>query len=165
MRLFSVWLKRASVLTLMSIAAMTLAAMPVAACELPGEVKAMQQQIIGMINAERKARGLPALRASGTLHKSATMHACDMAGARTMAHQVPGGPTFVQRLKKSGYRVRAANENIAMTSSDSVTQVMTMWINSPKHLHNVLDPKVREVGVGIARSGQQLYWATNAGAD
>ena len=81
-----------------------------------------------------------------------------------MVHQLPGGPSFTQRLRRSGYRFRAANENIAMTSSQSVAQVTSMWAHSAKHLHNVLDPKVREVGVGIALDGAQVYWVTNSGA-
>lgn len=160
MRNVMTWFRRA-VLTGF---AMAIWAGPVAACQAPGGAADMRAQVISWINAERKARGLSALQASGTLQKSATMHACDMAEARSMAHQVPGGPSFTQRLRKSGYRFRAANENIAMTSSQSVAQVTSMWANSPKHLKNVLDPKVHEVGVGIAQSGDQVFWATNSGS-
>lgn len=137
---------------------------PAAACRAPDAAADMRAQVVAWINAERQARGLAALRESGALHESATRHACDMAGARSMVHRLPGGPSFTQRLRKSGYRYRAANENIAMTSSQSVAQVTSMWRDSPKHLTNVLDPKVREIGVGIAQNGEQVYWVTNSGA-
>ena len=141
-----------------------LLALPVAACQAPAGAGQMRDQVIAWINAERQAHGLKTLRPSGVLQNAATSHACDMAEARTMAHRVPGGPSFVQRLRGSGYRFRAANENIAMTSSNSVQQVASLWRNSPHHFDNVLDPKVREVGVGIAQIGDKVYWVTNAGS-
>lgn len=160
----TVWLRSAVFMTLVSWGSIAVAAGAAAACQAPGGAAEMREQVVAWVNAERQSRGLSALRASGALQNAATMHACAMADARSMVHQVPGGPSFTQRLRKSGYRYRAANENIAMTSSQSVAQVTSMWANSPKHLTNVLDPKVREVGVGIAQIGKQVYWVTNSGA-
>lgn len=145
-------------------AGVMLLAAPVLACTAPGNAAALRGEVIAWINVERRAQGLAPLRDSDTLQQAATAHACDMAERGYFAHQRPGGPTLTQRLRKSGYRFRAANENIAMTSSGSVAQVTSLWRNSPKHLQNVLDPKVREVGVGVAQSGDQIYWVTNAGS-
>lgn len=147
----------------LALAAVMLAG-PAAACQVPDGAAAMRGQVISWINAERQASGLQPLRASAALQKAATSHACDMAERGFFAHKGPGGPEFTQRLRKSGYRYRAANENIAMTSSSSVVQVTSMWRDSPKHLDNVLDPKVREVGVGLAQIGDQVFWVTNSGA-
>ena len=143
--------------------AAVLLAGPAMACQSPGGADAMRGQVVDWINAERQTRGLRPLQASVTLQKSATSHACDMAERGFFAHTGPGGPSFVQRLRKTGYRYRAANENIAMTSSSSVAQVTLMWRDSPSHLKNVLDPKVREVGVGLAQVGDQVFWVTNSG--
>lgn len=136
---------------------------PVQACEVPGGAAGMRDGVIAWMNAERGARGLGPLRASGSLQASATAHACDMAARNYFAHQGPGGPSLTQRLRKAGYRFRAANENIAKTGGPSVERVASIWRNSPGHMGNVLDPKVKEVGVGLAVANGSVYWVTNAG--
>ncbi len=148
---------------ILAVAVVALSSGAQAACKAPGGAADMRQQVISWINSERAANGLSALRMSSTLQKSATSHACDMAARDYFAHEGPGGPSFLQRLQKAGYRIRAANENIAKTSSTSVEQVASLWRNSPGHLANVLDPKVREVGVGLAEAGGKVYWVTNSG--
>lgn len=135
----------------------------VAACEVPGEAAGIRQEVIAWINSERKARGLSPLSPSTTLQKSATAHACDMGTRGFFSHEGPGGPDLAQRLRKVGYRFRAANENIAKTSSSSAARAIALWDGSPKHMDNVLSPKVREVGVGIVEVGGKFYWVTNSG--
>ena len=134
-----------------------------AACEAPDGATGLGLQVVSWINDARRAKGLSALRVSAILQSSAMGHACDMAESSHFGHTVPGGPTFKQRLKRAGFKIRAANENIALTRSTSVRQVTELWRNSDGHWANVLDPKVREVGVGIAQAGGRVYWVTNAG--
>lgn len=134
-----------------------------AACEAPVGVDVLRQQVIAWINSERQAQGLSTLRESATLERSATGHACDMATRGFFGHEGPGGPDLKQRMRKVGYRYRAANENIAKTSSSSVDQVASLWRNSAGHMANVLSPTVREVGVGIVAQGGKIYWVTNSG--
>ena len=136
---------------------------PVMACQAPAGADGIRDGVISWMNAERNARGLGELRASGTLQNSATNHACDMAGRDFFSHEGPGGPSLTQRLRKVGYRFRAANENIAKTSTDSVERVAEIWRKSPGHMANVLDPKVREVGIGLALGDGKIYWVTNSG--
>ena len=135
------------------------------ACDAPGGAAGLRQGVIGWINDSRRAKGLPALKASAALQASATAHACDMAGRGYFSHEGPGGPSFSRRLKKAGYRFRAANENIAKTQAASVGSVIGIWQDSSLHWANVLDPKVRDVGLGIAEAGGRVYWVMNAGAD
>lgn len=140
-----------------------LAGGPVLACETPGGASGMRNGVIAWMNSEREARGLAPLRASSALQNSAMAHACDMAERNYFGHQGAGGPSLTQRLRGAGYRFRAANENIAKTGGDSVERAVSIWRNSPGHMANVLDPKVREVGVGLAVGNGSVYWVTNAG--
>lgn len=146
-----------------TVAGFGLAAGAAVACEAPGGAAGLRDGVIAWMNAERKARGLGPLRESGSLQTSATSHACDMAARDYFGHEGPGGPSLTQRLRKAGYRFRAANENIAKTSTTSVDRVAGIWRNSPGHMANVLDPKVREVGIGLAEANGSIYWVTNAG--
>lgn len=146
------------------VAGLGLAAVPALACQVPGGATGMRDGVIAWMNAERAARGLGPLRGSETLQNSATGHACDMAAREFFAHEGPGGPNLAQRLRGAGYRFRAGNENIAKTSTDSVDRVAAIWRASPGHMGNVLDPKVREVGVGLAVANGSFYWVTNAGS-
>jgi uncharacterized protein YkwD len=50
-----------------------------AGCTVPGNADAMQRELLSHLNAERKARGLPALALSAKLDKAAQGHACDNA--------------------------------------------------------------------------------------
>jgi len=133
------------------------------ACEAPAGVSELRQQVINWMNSERRASGFPDLRASSALQSSATAHACDMATRGYFSHEGAGGPSLTQRLRRAGYRFRAANENIAKTSTTSVPRVSEIWRNSPGHMENVNAANVREVGVGIVEAGGKVYWVTNAG--
>lgn len=135
------------------------------ACEAPGGAAGLRDGVIGWVNEARRSRGLPALRKSAALQASATAHACDMATRGYFAHQGPGGPSLSRRLKKAGYRFRAANENIARTQAASVSAPTVFWRDSALHWANVLDPSVRDVGIGIAQAGGRVYWVMNAGKD
>ena len=155
------WYKRCAVAAVLAMGtALTAVA---AACVGPVGASGLRQEVTAWINEARRANGLAALRVSSELQSSATAHACAMADSGHFGHNVPGEPTFTQRLKRAGFRFRAANENIAYTGSTSVAQVTTLWRESGGHWANVLDPKVREVGVGIAQAGGRIYWVTNSG--
>jgi len=134
------------------------------ACVAPDGAAQMRQAVVGWVNDSRRAKGLPALKVSAQLQSAATAHACDMAERGYFSHEGPGGPSFVRRLKKAGYDFRTANENIAETGSASVANVTGIWQGSSGHWANVIDPGVREIGVGVAEGGGRIYWVTDAGA-
>jgi uncharacterized protein YkwD len=54
---------------------------------------------------------------------------------------------------------RTAGENIAY-GNVSADQMMTMWMNSPGHRANILNPSFTRIGVGAVRTSSGRWWAT-----
>jgi uncharacterized protein YkwD len=136
------------------------------ACTVPGNAKAMQGELLSHLNAERKARGLPALVLSAKLDKAAQGHACDNAKRKSISHTSSDGGTLKTRLRKAGYAFRTAAENTGR-GFGSGARAIEWWMNSPKHKDNILLRKAREVGVGIAVSpapDNKLHWIIVVGA-
>lgn len=137
---------------------------PALACTKPGGAAAMDKALIDWINAERGKKGLAKLKANGKLDSAAQGHACDMAAAGKMAHTVPGGPSFQSRVKGSGYRMRTAVENIAKSSRGTAEAAAELWRNSSAHWSNILEPQLRDVGIGLATDGKSVYYVFVGGA-
>jgi uncharacterized protein YkwD len=136
------------------------------ACTVPPNAAAMQQELLGHLNAERKARGLAPLALSGKLDKAAQGHACDNARRMSISHTSSDGGTLKTRLRRAGYAFRTAAENTGRGFA-SGARAVEWWMNSPKHKDNILLRKAREVGVGIAVSpapDSKLHWIIVVGA-
>lgn len=134
--------------------------LPAQACHVPENADAMQQELLTHLNAQRKAHGLSALRLSAKLDNAAQGHACDNANRRSISHDSSDGGTLKTRLRRAGYNFRTAAENTGRGFA-SGARAVEWWMNSPKHRSNILLRKVREVGIGIARSAppdNKLHW-------
>jgi uncharacterized protein YkwD len=105
-----------------------------------------------LLNEQRRAHGLRALRESGRLDLASTRYAQDMARSNVFEHG-----DFVGRIKASNYLSGASSwyvgENIAWGTGRYATPagIVKMWMNSPPHRANILSSKFRDIGVGIAR--------------
>ncbi len=111
------------------------------------------------VNALRKSRGLPALSLDPVAVRAAADQAKRMASANKMSHLIGFGDDFGKRMKAHDVKLPAA-ENIAAGQANTADAV-TAWINSPKHLANMLG-NYRGLGVAVARdpsSGNRPYWA------
>jgi uncharacterized protein YkwD len=136
------------------------------ACNVPGNAGSMQKELLSHLNAERKARGLPALVLSAKLDKAAQGHACDNAGRKSISHTSSDGGTLKTRLRRAGYAFRTAAENTGRGFA-SGARAVEWWMDSPRHKDNILLRKAREVGVGIAVSpapDNKLHWIIVVGA-
>jgi uncharacterized protein YkwD len=76
-----------------------------------------------------------------------------MVRRRYFAHQRAGGPSLSRRLKRAGWRGRAAGEAIAYGCGTSATPLATlrMWLNSPPHRAILLGGGWSAAGVGMSR--------------
>jgi uncharacterized protein YkwD len=140
--------------------------LPAHACIVPSNADALQAEVLANLNAERKAEGLSALKLSAKLDKAAQGHACDNAARRSISHDSSDGGTLKTRLRKAGYRYRAAAENTGRGFGTG-TRAVEWWMNSPHHRENILFPRVKDVGIGIALSpapDNKLHWVINFGA-
>jgi len=121
-------------------------------------IKAIESQVITIVNRERASAGLPGLRLNWQLSRVARYKAEDMRDKNYFSHTAPVYGSPFEMMKNFGISFSAAGENIAM-GQQSATQVMTSWMNSSGHRQNILNARYTEIGVGIAKSGNgSIYW-------
>jgi len=110
-----------------------------------------------MVNTLRASKGLTALSLDTSARKAAGIQAIRMAKAQEMKHLIGFGDDFGARMKKSDVALPAA-ENIA-AGQRSVEAAVQAWIDSPKHLENMLG-NYRGLGVAMAPAKDgRPYWA------
>lgn len=111
-----------------------------------------------LVNELRKKHGLSALSPSSATGRAAAEQAVRMAKANQMSHLIGFGDNFGTRMKRNDVPLPAA-ENIA-TGQATVAEAVQAWIDSKKHLENMLG-NYSHVGVAMARSSTAMrpYWA------
>lgn len=138
----------------------------------PGSVTA--QQILDLTNAARARGGscgtetfAPAapLTYNAKLEAAAQGHASDMAARNYFDHVNTAGVTYSGRVSAAGYNWRIVAENIAAGQA-TAEEVVASWLQSPGHCSNILNPALRELGVGYATSRTAkygTYWVQDFG--
>lgn len=110
-----------------------------------------------LVNKVRAARGLSPLTTKPAARSAAQEQAVRMAKAEQMTHLIGRGDDFKSRMKRRDVPLPAA-ENIA-SGQTSVEAAVEAWIQSPRHLTNMLG-RYNGVGVAMARSAaSRPYWA------
>jgi uncharacterized protein YkwD len=104
----------------------------------------MRAAVVCLINERRNSDGLPSLRASAELDRSAQNWNRWMVATGNFTH----GSNFAGRISAVGYDWQTAGENIA-TGFATPRQVVAAWMASPDHCRNILDPSFRDIGTGI----------------
>lgn len=123
----------------------------------------LEDRVLALTNVERRRHGCPALRANAYLRKSARGHTVTMALHDLMSHQLPGEPYFSTRITRAGYRGWSiVAENVARGFSGP-TAVVRAWMASPGHRRNILNCRLRDLGVGVVLEKGQLWWTQNFG--
>lgn len=102
---------------------------------------------------------------NGYLAAAARAHAADMAARRFFDHVNPDGATPARRVEKAGYTAwTEVAENIA--AGYTVSNVMQGWIDSANHCKTLMDPTLREVGIGYTYqpgTPYGTYWVQDFG--
>ncbi|MEI8338344.1 MAG: CAP domain-containing protein [bacterium] len=107
--------------------------------------------LLAATNANRLANSQAELTINNDLTSAAQAKAEDMVKRDYWAHIAPDGKTPWAFINESGYKYKAAGENLAFGFNSS-EQAVAGWMNSPSHRENMLKPDYREVGFGIAYS-------------
>jgi uncharacterized protein YkwD len=138
----------------LALLASLLAALALSAPALAAGHDAVDLAVIRAINAERTQRGLPALRTNAGLARTADRHSASMAHSSRLEHGNVEG-----RLRKviAGGPVGETIALVPGSASALARNVVRMWMRSPPHRAILLEPRVRRVGVGRARSGGSWY--------
>lgn len=100
-----------------------------------------------LLNADRAANGLPALKINTSLVRLAEGYASDMINRKFFSHYNPEGQSPFDRMRQAGISYRYAGENLAINRN--VTAAETAFMNSPGHRANILSPNYTEVGIGV----------------
>jgi uncharacterized protein YkwD len=110
-----------------------------------------------LLNRKRENHGLRPLGKSRRLKRAAQRHTRHMQDHRCFAHECPGEPSVLSRLKRvnyihNGLRRWSYGENIAYGGNylGSPRGIVRAWMHSPGHRHNILNPDFREIGIGVA---------------
>ena len=93
-----------------------------------------------IVNDHRREAGLPLVQMDLDLLEGAMIRAREIHDH--FSHTRPDGTLFYTVSDK------AWGENIAMTHISMAHQVMDMWMNSPGHRANILNPNWRSIGIG-----------------
>lgn len=118
----------------------------------------VQQQILVLINQNRRRGGCDSLSLDRRLIDAANEHAADMARRRYFAHESPNGAGAGDRVSENGYHWRRYGENIAR-GVDSPYEVVDGWMHSPAHRENIMDCRLHQMGIGLAIAGDDTaYW-------
>jgi uncharacterized protein YkwD len=113
-----------------------------------GNGRALEQQMLGAVNAVRAQHGLPAFRGSRTLGRSAGRYAGWMLRADYFGH--------LSRIRAStGFSILGENLAWHQGRRPRVSRTVRRWMNSPPHRALILHPAFRWLGAGIARG--RLY--------
>lgn len=109
-----------------------------------------EARVVRAVNATRRRHGLRPLAPDPALGAVARRHSAAMAGARSVAHVLPGSGDVGDRLRLAGVPYRRAYENVARAGTS--LDAHEAGEESPAHLANVLRPEATRLGVGIARA-------------
>lgn len=106
-----------------------------------------EQQAVTLLNQDRAANGLPALKVNSKLTALAESYAQDMINRNFFSHYNPEGQSPFDRMSKAGIGYSYAGENLAINTS--VTAAETAFMNSSGHRANILNSNYTEVGIGV----------------
>ena len=113
------------------------------------------EEVLRLVNIERRRVGLKSLKLSGSLNQSAAIRAREI--QKKFSHTRPNGSKCFTAIKISyGY----AGENIA-AGQISPEQVVEGWMNSKGHRENILSRHFQYLGVGYynnPNADYEHYW-------
>jgi hypothetical protein len=118
---------------------------------------AAEAQLVQLINQARTQQGLQPLAVDDRLTEAARKHTELMVQNKSLAHQFPGEPPPQTRMTNEGLPSDADAENVVL--NQTVAGAYDALMHSPPHRANILDPDYNAIGVGVLRSGDNL-WVT-----
>lgn len=104
--------------------------------------------VVCLINQQRTAHRLPALKANAKLDRSAQVWTNTMVAHNTFGH----GTDFAARIASAGFKWTAAGQNIA-SGYTTPFAVVRAWMGDAGHCQNILRPMFDYVGTGLSAGG------------
>jgi uncharacterized protein YkwD len=126
-------------------------------------ISSAETAMVAALNADRKEKGLVAVRVDTRLMAIARARSADMVAHNYFSHTQPDGRTVFDIIKASGITWYAAGEIIAKNNYGTYTTSLQAanlgWKGSPGHYAVIISATYNYVGVGLAvdASGYK-YW-------
>ena len=116
------------------------------------DVNALKQDIIDRTNALRKENGVAVLRVNDKLMQAAQVRADEMAAHTVYSHTRPNGGKF-NTVTDCPYMAENIHRIADWVLSDQTLaeRAVADWSASTTHNKNMVNPKLSEIGVGLAR--------------
>lgn len=121
----------------------------------PADLFYNEVQTVHLINLERRAAGLAPLRWNQELTLSARTFAEDVVAHQPSSycgHIDSAGHTPGERMRLTGYTKLTAWAENSVCGYTTPEAAVRAWMNSNAHRKNLLDSRLRELGVGFALS-------------
>jgi uncharacterized protein YkwD len=117
----------------------------------------LRTALVDQVNVLRASHGLARLRISPALTAAANAHSTSMAKKGYFSHNSANGASFSQRLAyfypARGFRSWSVGENLLYGSPDiGAVRALKLWLASPPHRANLLNPRWREIGLVAVHS-------------
>lgn len=124
--------------------------------DISGDISGFKNEILSLVNSERKKAGISPLIMDPALYRFAGQRTAEI--VRCYSHNRPDGRSFSSIFKDNDIRYFLYGENIAKGQVDPKA-VMRDWMNSPGHRKNILNPEFKYIGIGVIPDNSNcLHW-------
>jgi uncharacterized protein YkwD len=112
----------------------------------------LETGILQQLNVLRASHHLHPLTLSRSLSTAAAAHSKEMSAEGYFAHESGDHSAFWKRIQRfygsAGYGFWSVGENLLWASPDvDSANAIKLWLASPEHKKNMLDPRWREIGL------------------
>lgn len=115
--------------------------------------------LLHLANDARASHGLPPLHWDSNLARAARFHAQRLIREPGgLEHQYPGEADLPTRASQAGAHFSSIAENLARRG-ENPAQLQQVWMNSPVHRANLLDPHLDAVGIAVLPDSSGLISA------
>lgn len=121
-------------------------------------MSAQEEIALNLLNQDRAANGLPALKADPALSAIARAKSRDMHENNYFAHTSPTYGSASEMLKHFGYSFTSVGENIAHHAT--VEKSQAAFMSSSGHRRNILGSQWSKVGIGVWKDSQGFVYVT-----
>lgn len=120
-------------------------------------ITGFEQHMLDVMNAERKKNGVSPLSFDPQLTSLARLRASELTVYYSANHNRPDKRAWNTVFDDYNYPIYYAGENIAY-GQKSADEVMKVWIASPGHYSNIVNPNFGHVGLACYEKNGVLYW-------
>ena len=114
-----------------------------------------EQYLLAAANQARANEGLAPVHLDPVLSEASAFHARQMAAHADISHQFNGEPDLAERGASVGAHFSLISENVGEAPSSVI--IHDLWMHSPGHRANLLDPNVDSIGLAVVIRNNELY--------